>query len=313
MRCAWTVSAVLLLAACQRELPAGDAAVELNMEADAPAAAGEAASRAAPAPQATEGSETAAAEQPTTPLLAYAYAYTLELPAAQVSPVMTAHQRACVEAGPAVCQVVGASVTRPSEDRVFARLQLRARPDWLDRFHQGLAGDAEAAGGDISDSRIETEDLSRAIIDTEAHLSAKTTLRDRLQAILASRPGDLQQVLEVERELARVQGEIDAARSNLEAMRTRVRTSRLTLDYRSQGVLAPDDAAWPLKSALENALSVFFGAVGALVLFVAGALPFVLVIAPLVWWWLRRRRAEADRRRAARAEALTRTEGGEPG
>lgn len=312
MRRAWTVSAVFLLAACQGEHAAGDAAVELNLEADAPAAAGEAASRAAPAPQATEGAE-AAEPEATTPLLAYAYAYTLELPAAQVSPVMAAHQRACVEAGPAVCQVVGASVSRPSEDRVFARLQLRARPDWLDRFRQGLEGDAEAAGGDISDSRIETEDLSRAIIDTEAHLSAKTTLRDRLQAILASRPGDLQQVLEVERELARVQGEIDAARSNLEAMRTRVRTSRLTLDYRSQGVLAPDDAVWPLKSALENALSVFFGAVGALVLFVAGALPFVLVIAPLVWWWLRRRRAEADRRRAARAEALARTEGDAPG
>lgn len=312
MRRAWTVSAVLLLAACQGEHAAGDAAVELNLEADAPAAAGEAASRATPAPQATEGAE-AAGPEATTPLLAYAYAYTLELPAAQVSPVMATHQRACVEAGPAVCQVVGASVSRPSEDRVFARLQLRARPDWLDRFRQGLGGDAEAAGGDISDSRIETEDLSRAIIDTEAHLSAKTTLRDRLQAILASRPGDLQQVLEVERELARVQGEIDAARSNLEAMRTRVRTSRLTLDYRSQGVLAPDDAVWPLKSALENALSVFFGAVGALVLFAAGALPFVLVIAPLVWWWLRRRRAEADRRRAARAEALARTEGDAPG
>ena len=90
---------------------------------------------------------------------------------------------------------------------------------------------------------MESEDLTRQIVDTEAAVRARTALRDRLQAILATRPGKLSDLLEVEKELARVQGELDATQSELAVMRTRVVTSLLTITYSSgASLMAPRGA-----------------------------------------------------------------------
>src|SRR5690606_23488191 len=112
---------------------------------------------------------------------------------------------------------------------------------------------------------------------------ARKTLRDRLQDLLASRPGKLQELLEVERELARVQAEIDATESALAVMRTRVATSRLTIDYVSEGVLAPDSAFRPLQEAVHGIAGYFFGGLAAIVVILAVLAPFALVFGPLLW------------------------------
>ena len=110
---------------------------------------------------------------------------------------------------------------------------MRGDPVWLDRFRGGLETDAERVGGKVRVSGTDTEDLTRQVIDTEAAVRAKTVLRDRLQQMLKTRSGKLPELLETEQELARVQGEIDAARSELSVMRARVQTSELRLEYRS--------------------------------------------------------------------------------
>ena len=75
--------------------------------------------------------------------------------------------------------------------------------------------------------------VTRVIVDTEATLRAKRALRDRLQQLLATRPGSLADLLGVERELARVQGEIDSSEPNLASTRTRVAMSAVTIEYAS--------------------------------------------------------------------------------
>lgn len=247
---------------------------------------------AAPEP----GRDAPAIQAPATaPMLAYAYSYTLELPTDQVGTLMSRHEQACVRAGAALCQVVGSGSTSLGRDDASGRLELRAAPAWIARFRSQLAGDAEQAGGRVREALTESEDLTRAIVDTEAALRAKTTLRDRLQQLLATRSGSLDQLLALERELARVQGEIDATRSNLAVMRTRVATSRLTIDYQSAGVLAPDSAFTPVSRALDGALTVFMSTVGALITVLAVVAPLALIAGPLAWWGLRRRRRRADR------------------
>ena len=58
-------------------------------------------------------------------------------------------------------------------------------------------------------STVETDDLSRSIVDTEAALRSKRALRDRLQALL-QRPADkVQDLFDVEQQLTQVQTEID--------------------------------------------------------------------------------------------------------
>lgn len=208
---------------------------------------------------------------------------------------MGRHERACAAAGPAACQVIGTDTTRLGADQISARLELRATPEFLGPMRQNLAGDAREAGGRVISSTTLSEDLTRSLIDTEARLRAQTTLRDRLQGLLATRSGSLEDLLRVETELARVQGEIDAGQATLNELRTRVATSRVTIDYSSSGQLAPDSAFRPVVEAAEGALGAMMTTFGVLITLLAVLLPIGLVIGPIVWWWLRRRRAKQTR------------------
>ena len=267
--------------------PSADAAASADVAA--PPSASSAARSPAPAPQAAR--------------IAYVYRYGLELPVDRVPSLMARHEQACGAAGPAVCQVIGSESNRYGRDQLTAQLEIRATPAFVAAFRARLAGDAEQAGGRIVQQATDSEDLTRSMVDTEARVRALTTLRDRLQQLLASRSGPLEQVLATERELARVQGELDATRSALEVMSTRVATSRLVVQYSAVGQLAPDSAFSPVSDALSNALAVFMSGVAALILFFAGALPFLIVGVPLVWLILRWRRRVREQRLAAKRAA----------
>lgn len=243
------------------------------------------------------------------PSIAYAYQFGLELPADAVPTVMARHERACIAAGASACQVIGSNSSRVGRDAVEARLEMRATPAYVARFRAALDGEAKGAGGRVARQAVESEDLTRQLIDTEARMRAMETLRDRLQQLLAARSGTLEQLLQVERELARVQGELDATRSALAVMRTRVQTSRLDVTYSAAGQLAPDSAARPVVDALNSASYAFMSSLGVLILFIASVLPVLLVGVPLIWllWrWRRsvrsRKAAEAARNKKAEGE-----------
>lgn len=300
------------MAGCSQSAPDAsysDEAVSMEM-APPPAAAADAAAPAASAPTSSNTTPPPPAAVQTASI-AYLYRYGLELPVDRAPVLMSQHEQACVAAGPAVCQVIGSESSRYGRDQLTAQLEIRATPAFLTGFRARLAGDAEAAGGRVAMAATDSEDLTRELVDTEARVRALTTLRDRLQQLLASRGGPLEQLLATERELARVQGELDASRSILEVMRTRVATSRLIITYRAQGQLAPDSAFRPVSDALDSALAVFMSVVGALILFLAGALPLLIVAVPLAWLGLRwRRRIRAERLAAKRARE-TEAGGGE--
>ena len=261
--------------------------------ADANAAAADASAAAAAAeptsnPSPAQPRVGPAAPANAAPMLAYSYGYGVEAPAAKVRPLMSAHERACAQAGRETCQVIGSSVQSRGRDAVYGELQLRATPAWIASFRAGLADQAAKAGGRITQDTTESEDLTRQITDTEATLRAKTTLRDRLQNLLQSHPGKLSDLLDVERELARVQGEIDSMASELAVMRARVATSALTIRYMSEGVLAPAGVAAPLKQSVVDFIGIVFFTLAAMVRLVAWLLPWVLVGGILLWVFRRR-------------------------
>jgi hypothetical protein len=100
--------------------------------------------------------------------------------------------------------------------------------------------------------------------------------------------GDL---LKVERELARVQGEIDSMTSQLEVMRRRVDMSTLDVSYASQAVAVSRTAVSPLMESLTGFVGELAESAGAVVTFIAGALPWLVIGLPVLWLlvrWLRR-------------------------
>jgi hypothetical protein len=227
--------------------------------------------------------------------LAYSYQVGLELPATAVADTVARHVANCQAAGPRLCQLIGSNVSGDPESSMNGYVSLRAEPNWLRTFRNGLEAEADAAGGKILTETTNSEDLTRAIVDTEARLRAQTALRDRLQRLLESRPGRLSDLLEVERELARVQAEIDAVQSNLAVMRTRVSMSELNLSYQSAARPLRSDTFRPLGEAFANFLGIVVMGFAAIVTIIAGLVPIAVVVVPIVWLILRWRRRRGGR------------------
>lgn len=306
-RAAMLVLPFALLAACDGG-GGGDAfrAEEMGYAADSVAVTGArmaAPPRAAPPPpspgQQDGGATPGTPDTPEGMLLAYSYAVGFELPARNVVALKDRHEAECRAAGPQSCLVLGGSVSGDGQDYVYGNLNLRAEPGWLEGFRAGLAEDAEDASGRISSQSTSTEDLTRNIVDTEARLQAQETLRERLIALLERPSDEIGDLLAVERELARVQGELDSARSQLRVMRTRVDMSRLDLSYTPIVNPVSSRALAPVENALRNFLSTLSGSLATVITIIAAAIPFVLILVPLillVWrgfrrWRVRRRPA----------------------
>lgn len=252
---------------------------------------------AAPAP-ATPPSQ-GAPSQPAGPTpvlyLAYSYAMGLEVPSGRLTGVMDRHIEACQQAGPRLCQLIGSNRSGDPESYMEGYVSLRAEPGWLRTFVGGLSREVDEAGGRIVSETTNTEDLTRQIVDTEARLRALTALRDRLQQLLRERPGRLADLLEVERELARVQGEIDAIQSSLAVMRTRVAMSELTLQYRSAPRPVGSDTFEPLRHAFANFLGIVVAGFAAIITLIAGLIPIAIVVVPIAWLLLKWRKRRGGR------------------
>jgi hypothetical protein len=266
-----------------------------------------------PAPSPASPQVPGGAQQPVDPVsyLAYAYTMSLELPGDRLTGVMDAHAAACRSAGLRACQLVSSQRSGDPEGSLRGALSLRAEPEWLQRFMQGIPRDVAGASGRVTGQSTTTEDLTREIIDTEATLRAKRGLRDRLQQLLATRPGDLSDLLSVERELARVQGEIDSTESNLAAMRTRVSMSALSIEYASSARAVASSTFEPLRLAVVGFLVAVVESTAALVTVVGGLLPWVIAVWVAVWLALTVRRRRA-RRRLDAASAAPGQGGGNP-
>jgi hypothetical protein len=223
--------------------------------------------------------------------LAYAYGMRLELPVDRLIGVMDGHAAACRDAGLRVCQLVASRRDGDPLDMLHGSLSLRGEPQWLQRFMKGVQSDAAGAAGRVTSQWTTTEDLTREIVDTEATLRAKRALRDRLQQLLATRPGSLSDLLGVERELSGVQGEIDSTESNLTTMRTRVAMSALTIEYGSSARGVAGGAFQPLWLAIDNFLVAVVDSTAGLVTVVGALLPWVAALTAAVWFFIRRRRA----------------------
>ena len=222
--------------------------------------------------------------------LAYRYNYGFSLPAKSVAATAKSHAQICLEAGPNKCQVLNSSTSAYNKDQVSANLSLRAEPNWLDSFKSEIQSSVEAAKGDMTNNSVSAEDLTRQILDTDARLKAQTTLRDRLQRLLATRDAKLNDLLALERELARVQSQIESATTTLNVLRKRVSMSGVNINYQSQSVAVSQSALSPIGRALKGFVGGFSRGLADVINFLAAVLPWlILVIIPGLWlirrWW----------------------------
>ncbi len=226
--------------------------------------------------------------------LAYRYNYSFALPLKAVTSTAKSHAAICLDAGADKCQVLNSSTSTHNEDYASANLQLRAEPAWLESFNEDIQNSVADAKGDMTNSGVSAEDLTRSILDTDARLKAQTTLRARLENLLETRDAKLPDLLALERELARVQGEIESATTTLNVLRKRVSMSIVDINYQTKQTAVSRGALSPISQSLKRFLGNVAGGIGNVIDFVSYVLPWLLfVILPGLWvlrWFWRRRR-----------------------
>ena len=223
-------------------------------------------------------------------LIAYRYGYQMETPSDRTEALLERHRAACLDAGPATCQVINANIYQQGNRGPAGTLALRAVPAWVENFRDGLDGELDTAGGRLLNQSQSADDLTSAIYDAEARLDAQRTLRTRLVALLERDGASVEELVQVERELARVQGDIEAAEARIRVMRGRVSMSSLDLNYTSTVDPVSRSAFDPLGRALRNLAGTFASGLASVITFIAAALPWLIVIVPVFWLlgrWLR--------------------------
>lgn len=98
--------------------------------------------------------------------------------------------------------------------------------------------DALASLGKEEHRSISSEDVTEKYIDTEARLKNAITLRDRLKALLNQAKG-VKDILEIEKELARVQGDIDSMEGRLKKLKEQVDYAVVDLTLNRRKILGP--------------------------------------------------------------------------
>lgn len=136
--------------------------------------------------------------------------------------------------------------------------------------------------GHVTSESQDGEDVTQQSIDLDARLSNARASEARLQDILANRTGRLSDVLEVERELSRVRGEIEGMEAQRKSLDRRITYANVTIRMEEERKAAVDLGPLPISTQLRNAL------VDGWSMAITSALDAVVVvarIAPVVLLW----------------------------
>jgi hypothetical protein len=232
-------------------------------------------------------------------LIAYTYNYGFKVPPGNMEGLLNTHKKACEDAGPAKCYVVNSSISGIGSESSNGYLQVRGSPDWVKQFQTGMQDSLKPFDADLDSNNDTAEDLTVQIVDSEARLRSMKTMRDRLQELLRDRPGRLSDLLEIEREFARVQADIDSHESILAALKLRVAMSMMTLNYAPKYGAVSESIWRPLGDAFGSFIPNMARTLADVVDFISTILPVVLILALVAWLVLGffRRRGKAKKAR----------------
>lgn len=137
---------------------------------------------------------------------------------------------------------LGGYVASESRDDRTVSVSLRVPEPKLD-----VALDSLSMLGTVKTRSVSSEDVTEETIDVEARIQSLTAERDQLRELLG-KAAAINDVFTIERELARVQGDIDSLQHRLEHLRNTAALAELNAEFKKKREPGP--------------VSVFFSAIG---------------------------------------------------
>lgn len=166
-----------------------------------------------------------------------------------------------------------------------ATLEIKIPSVNYDQAMSGLTGI-----GKLRSSTTTAEDVGEEYVDVNARMANARRLEERLVTLLATRTGKLDDVLAVERELARVREEIDRYEGRLRYLRTRTAMSTLSVTVSEPAPVVGDPGSNILVKAAVQAWRNFVNLVAELIAASGVLLPLLGLGGVVFWIWRRKRR-----------------------
>ncbi len=203
--------------------------------------------------------------------------------------------RAAVDQGDQIVAGLGghvaASDTSTKGDVQYANVTYRIPAE---KWDDALAG-LRAVGAKVLDETTKSEDVTGQVVDLDARIANAQASETALQAIM-DRAGTIQDVLNVQRELTSVRGDIESMTGQRELLANRAALATLVVSFETD--VAQTQVAtggWDLGNQVDDALAALVrvgqGVVTLAIWLLIVIVPVLLPLLILLWIfiWLRRR------------------------
>lgn len=175
-----------------------------------------------------------------------------------------------------------------AEARIRGAARDRRQGSWTlrvpaDRFNPFLAALGEL--GEVVDLHRGSQDVTAESVDLDARLRNAIAQEQRLLAVLSEATGNLEEILAVEKELARVREELERMQSRQKLLQEQVALSTITLTIEEMKAFFPNESASyaaKVRRTLEISLTTLATTLQDLSLVFVALLPWlVAVLLPL--------------------------------
>ncbi len=170
-------------------------------------------------------------------------------------------------------------------DRTGFSLNIRIPSSDFDRFIAAI----EAGGGEITDKRINTRDVTDQYVDIETRLVNKREYLARYRE-LVRRAATVKDILEVEERIRNLEEEIESAEGRLRLLKNQISYSTLSLDlYRNTEYKFTPGRRGGFAEKMKGSLSTGWYAFVDFLLAMLQAWPFLIAIGAGIFFWIKRR------------------------
>lgn len=132
--------------------------------------------------------------------------------------------------------------------------------------------------GKVDLERITGEDVTEEYVDLEARLKNFQIVKERLHRILEERAREVKDILEVERELARLGEQIERIEGRKKYLDRQVDLATITVNYYEPKAMAPEplNVVKRLKETIRTAIEAFINVFNGAIVVIAAILPILI-------------------------------------
>ena len=190
--------------------------------------------------------------------------------------------------------IANSSVQAGEGQQRSATLEIKVAAARYDQALNGLTGI-----GKLLSSTTTAQDVGEEFVDVTARVANARRLEERLLTLLATRTGRLDDVLAVERELARVREEIDGNTGRLRFLRSKIAVSTLTVTVAERGPVVGQPGSNVIIEAFKRAWRNFVNVIASGIGLMGGLLPLLALVVLAGFGWRRWRRWREARKASA--------------